>query len=64
MGVYMGIFNFFIVLPQIVNALIGGPMVRYFYNGNAIYAIIISGVSFLIAAWLVRKVKDVDDAIA
>ncbi len=62
MGVYMGIFNFFIVLPQIVNALIGGPIVRYLYNGNAIYAIVTSGVSFLIAAMLVKNVKDVDDA--
>jgi maltose/moltooligosaccharide transporter len=29
MGVYMGIFNFFIVIPQIINALIGGPLVKY-----------------------------------
>ncbi|GGB85711.1 sugar transporter [Flavobacterium suaedae] len=61
MGVYMGIFNFFIVIPQIVNALIGGPIVKYLYNGNAIYALITSGVSFIIAALLVAKVKDVDD---
>lgn len=61
MGVYMGIFNFFIVIPQIVNALIGGPIVKYLYNGDAIYAIVISGVSFIIAALLVVKVKDVDD---
>ncbi len=63
MGVYMGIFNFFIVLPQIVNAIIGGPVVKYFYGGNAIYALVISGVSFLIAAVLVIRVKDVDDKI-
>jgi len=62
MGVYMGIFNFFIVIPQIINALIGSPIVKYFYNGNAMYAIITSGVSFLIAALLVVKVKDVDDS--
>jgi maltose/moltooligosaccharide transporter len=63
MGVYMGIFNFFIVIPQIVNALIGGPIVKYLYNGDAIYALITSGVSFLIAALLVYKVKDVDDTV-
>ncbi|RYZ78015.1 MAG: MFS transporter, partial [Proteobacteria bacterium] len=39
MGVYMGIFNFFIVIPQIINALIGGPLVKYLYNDNAIYAL-------------------------
>ncbi|HCQ12482.1 MFS transporter [Flavobacterium sp.] len=58
MGVYMGIFNFFIVIPQIVNALIGGPLVKYVYGNHAIYAIVMSGVSFLIAAILVIKVKD------
>jgi maltose/moltooligosaccharide transporter len=61
MGVYMGIFNFFIVIPQIINAIIGGPIVEYLYNGNAIYALITSGVSFIIAAVLVYKVKDNDE---
>jgi maltose/moltooligosaccharide transporter len=61
MGVYMGIFNFFIVIPQIINAIIGGPIVKYLYNGEAIYALITSGISFLIAAILVYKVEDVDD---
>lgn len=63
MGVYMGIFNFFVVLPQIVNALIGGPLVKYVYQDNAIYAIVTSGVSFIIAALLVTRVKDVDDVV-
>ncbi|OGS69283.1 MAG: MFS transporter [Flavobacteria bacterium RIFCSPLOWO2_12_FULL_35_11] len=63
MGVYMGIFNFFIVIPQIINAIIGGPIVKYFYGGNPIYALIISGISLLIAAILVVRVKDVDDTV-
>ncbi|PQJ78725.1 MFS transporter [Polaribacter porphyrae] len=63
MGVYMGIFNFFIVIPQIINALIGGPLVKYAYNNEAIFALMISGLSFLIAAALVYKVKDVDDVV-
>lgn len=63
MGVYMGIFNFFIVIPQIINALIGGPLVKYAYDNQAIFALMLSGVSFLIAAGLVYKVKDVDDII-
>ncbi len=63
MGVYMGIFNFFIVIPQIINALIGGPMVKYLYGGNPVYALVVSGVSFLIAASLVARVNDVDDVI-
>ena len=61
MGVYMGIFNFFIVIPQIVNALIGGPLVKYVYGDHAIFALITSGISFIIAAILVLKVKDKKD---
>lgn len=64
MGVYMGIFNLFIVLPQIINAFIGGPVVKYLYGGNPVFAIVASGVSFLIAAALVARVTDVDDKIA
>ncbi|MFN4027540.1 MULTISPECIES: MFS transporter [Flavobacterium] len=63
MGVYMGIFNFFIVIPQIINALIGGPLVKYVYGDHAIYALIMSGVSFIIAAYLALKVKDSKDSI-
>ena len=63
MGVYMGIFNFFIVIPQIINAIIGGPIVKYVYGGNPIYAIVASGVAFLIAATFVSRVKDEDDTI-
>ena len=37
-------------MPQIINALIGGPIVKYVYGGNPIFALIISGVSLLIAA--------------
>lgn len=59
----MGIFNFFIVMPQIINALIGGPLVKYAYGNQAIFAIVISGISFLTAAALVYKVKDVDDVV-
>ncbi|MCH4823682.1 MFS transporter [Gramella lutea] len=61
MGVYMGIFNFFIVIPQIINALIGGPMVKYLYGGDPIYALVTSGVSFLIAAVLTLRIYDVDE---
>lgn len=64
MGVYMGIFNFFIVIPQIINALIGGPVVKYLYHDNPIFAIVASGVSFLIAAIMVFKVDDNDDEVA
>lgn len=63
MGVYMGIFNLFIVIPQIINGIIGGPLVKYVYGGNPIYALVISGVSFLIAAVCVARVNDTDDEV-
>ncbi|WP_370390659.1 MFS transporter [uncultured Winogradskyella sp.] len=63
MGVYMGIFNFFIVLPQILNALIGGPMVKHLYDNRPIIALVVSGLSFIIAALLVVRVNDEDDTV-
>ena len=63
MGVYMGIFNFFIVIPQIVNALVGGLMVKYLYDGNPIYALVTSGIAFLIAAILNFRIDDVDEPV-
>lgn len=63
MGVYMGIFNFFITFPQIVNGIIGGTIVKYLYGSQAIYSIVMAGVFFLIAAFCVRFVEDKDDTI-
>jgi maltose/moltooligosaccharide transporter len=64
MGVYMGIFNLFITIPQIVNALIGGLIVRYFFNDNAIYSLILGGFCFLAAAFCVRFVDDNEAKLA
>jgi maltose/moltooligosaccharide transporter len=63
MGIYMGVFNFFITLPQIINGIIGGPIVKYFYNSQAIYAIVMAGVFLLIAAFCVKFVNDADDPV-
>lgn len=64
MGLYMGIFNFFITLPQIVNGIIGGPMVKYLYGSHAIGAIVMAGVFMFIAAFTVTRVEDKDDVVA
>ena len=58
MGYYMGVFNFFIVIPQIVAASILGFLVSRFFDGHAVYALIIGGVSFVVAAGLVVRVQD------
>lgn len=58
MGIYMGIFNFFIVIPQIVNGLIGGPIVHAFLNDYAIYYVAFGGILFIIAALLTLRIKE------
>ena len=60
MGIYMGIFNFFITFPQIVNGVFGGPIVKRLYDSQAIYAIMIAGVFMLLGAASVFFVKDKD----
>lgn len=58
MGVYMGIFNFFIVIPQIINGIIGGPIVARFFNNHAMYYLIIAGCCMIIGSILVRGIQD------
>ncbi len=58
MGIYMGIFNYFIVIPQIVAAAILGFFLQKFFHSEAIYAMIIGGVSMLLASVLILFVKD------
>ena len=58
MGVYMGIFNFFIVVPQLLAASILGVIVRYLFDGSAILAIMVGGVSLFIAAAVTMVVND------
>jgi maltose/moltooligosaccharide transporter len=61
MGTYMGIFNFFIVIPQIMAASILGFMVKSVFGGQPIFALIAGGISMLLASVLVLLVKDVDE---
>jgi maltose/moltooligosaccharide transporter len=58
MGVYMGIFNFFIVIPQITAAAILGFFVKNIFGGEAIYALLIGGASMIIAGLFVNIVED------
>ncbi|WP_417429009.1 MFS transporter [Halpernia sp.] len=50
MGVYMGIFNFFIVIPQIVNGIFGGPIVKNFFGNMAMDYVVVGGICMLIAS--------------
>jgi maltose/moltooligosaccharide transporter len=58
LGIYMGIFNFFITLPQIINGFVGGWIVKHLYGGQSIYALLMAGVFLLFAAVSVIKVYD------
>ncbi|MFC2125275.1 MFS transporter [Bacteroidota bacterium] len=58
MGVYMGIFNFFIVIPQILAASILGVLVKHAFAGHAIYALVLGGCSMILAGIITLFVQD------
>jgi maltose/moltooligosaccharide transporter len=62
MGTYMGIFNFFIVIPQILAASILGFLVKNVFGGESIYALVAGGISMFIAAVIILFVHDADEA--
>ncbi len=61
MGYYMGVFNFFIVIPQIVAASLLGFLLKKLFGGEAVYALLTGGVSFVVAAICTFLVDDRDD---
>ncbi|WP_051696085.1 MFS transporter [Caulobacter sp. UNC358MFTsu5.1] len=61
MGVYMGIFNFFIVIPQLLAATILGLLLRAFFGGEAIWALVLGAGGMLAAAACVFLVRDVGE---
>ena len=67
MGVYMGVFNFFIVIPEIVQALTFGPVIRLAFGENnprsPLYVVLIGGAFMLLAALLVTRVREETDRV-
>lgn len=65
MGVYMGIFNFFIVIPEIIASFLFGPVIRAVFGRDnprsALYVVMAGGVFLLLAAISVLLVRDVGD---
>ena len=57
MGTYMGIFNFFITIPQITNGVIHGWIVRHVYEGHAVFALLTGGVFLFLVVLSVLLVK-------
>jgi len=61
-GVYMGIFNFFIVIPEITASLVFGWVMGHLLNNNRLSAVVAGGIFFLLAAMLTQRVEDLYDA--
>lgn len=58
MGVYMGVFNFFIVIPEIIASLALQPLVKNVFQNNPLYVVMMGGASLIIAALCVFFVED------
>lgn len=58
MGVYMGMFNLFLVIPQIIAAAVLGLLVRTVFGGHAIYALVLAGAAMVLAGLLMVFVED------
>ncbi len=56
-GIYQGIFNFFIVLPEIAVSLFFGWIMSYLLNDNRLWAVVLGGVFLIIGAGLTLLVK-------
>ncbi len=57
-GIYMGIFNFFIVLPEIIAALFFGPVMENILHNNQIHAVMVGGGLLIIAGILTVRIKE------
>ena len=65
MGYFMGLFNFFVVIPQIIAGAVLGPLVKNFFNNQSVFALVIGGVCMILAGFLTLAVSDdVDTAQA
>jgi maltose/moltooligosaccharide transporter len=57
-GVYMGIFNFFIVLPEIIAALSFGWVMENVLHENRMMAISIGGCLLIVAGLLTMRIQE------
>jgi len=58
MGIYMGVFNFFIVLPEIIASVGFGWVMNHLLNNNRVAAVVAGGVFLMIASILMVRVED------
>ena len=60
MGYFMGVFNFFIVIPQIIAATVLGFFTIHLFNGNTMYTLVLGGFFMILAGLVCLRVKDQD----
>ena len=58
MGYYMGLFNFFVVIPQIVSGLLLGYFTKHLFGGHAVQTLVLGGACMVLAAVLTLFVTD------
>lgn len=63
MGYYMGVFNFFIVIPQIVAATVLGFLLNKALGGQPVYILVVGGASMILAGLLSLQVNDTDEVV-
>ncbi len=61
-GIYMGIFNFFIVLPEIIASLFFGWVMIHLLDNNRLLAVMLGGFLMILAALFCLRVNDKDEA--
>lgn len=59
-GIYMGLFNLTVVVPQILSGIIGGPILRAFFGNHGIYILVLAGVIMILGGFSVSFVKSAD----
>lgn len=57
-GIYMGVFNFSIVLPEIIASLCFGWIMNHWLDNNRLYAVVAGGAFMVLAAILMQRVQD------
>ena len=63
-GIYMGIFNFFIVIPEIVASLGFGWVMGHWLGNNRLSAVVAGGAFMIVAALLMQRVRDTGEVLA
>jgi maltose/moltooligosaccharide transporter len=64
MGYYMGVFNFFIVIPQIVSGLLLGFVTKHWFAGHSVKTLMLGGVCMVVAGVLTLAVRDNAEPVA